>query len=806
MEYFAFISYQRKDEEWAKWLAYELEHYRFPVTLNGRNDIPKELRPIFRDIDELSAGNLPRQIHNALENAKYLIVVCSPNSAKSEWVNKEITEFISMGKTDNIYPFIVEGKAFSEDDNEECFPPALRKLPKEDERLGGNIKEMGRDAALVKIIAGMLDLAFDTLWQRYEREKAEEEMRKKEERDNLLRLQSRYVAEKCNNLVKEGNNYSARLYALEVLPKDLADPDRPYTAEAEAALRLADSTDTCVCRGHSDVVSCSSFSPDGKLIVSASRDKTVKIWNVKTGMCIKTFTGYKFVSFAYFSPCGRYYASNNGNIVIVLDISTGECVQALEGHTKDVQSGSFSPDGNYFVSASYDQTIRLWDIKTGKCINVFTGHGLVNSVSFSPDGKHIVTSSYDKTVKLWNIEKAECIKTFVGHTSGVFSASFSPDGKYIVSASCVTLGYSNDDSNIKIWDITTGECIRTIKETLSLGNPVAFSPDGKHIVSASSDKSIKLWLVMNGVCRKIFTGHAVNVSSVLFSPDGRYIVSASSDRTVRVWDMGKEDYIQRFIGHEGNVFSATFSPDGRYIVSASHDKTVKLWDVKTGECIHTFIGHKGWVWYACFVSDGKYIVSESYDEDSKQWESRQWDVNTFKCVQTYCGRLGINRHSPDGRYEAFRDNQENTIKLLDLETKKYIRTFIGHASHINSICFSPDGRYILSASNDKKVKLWNIETGECIRTYSGHIGEVYFASFSSDGKYIVSTSNGTFESIPDNIRIWDVATGVCLQTFKDKATRIHSAYFCLSAEAITFLITPICVIRITIYVNRSHIV
>lgn len=136
-EYFAFISYQRKDEEWAKWLAHELEHYRFPVTLNGRSDLPKELRPIFRDIDELSAGNLPIQIHNALENSKHLIVICSPNSAKSQWVNKEIEEFVSMGKVDKIFPFIIDGKAFSEDDSKECFPPALRNLPKEDERLGG---------------------------------------------------------------------------------------------------------------------------------------------------------------------------------------------------------------------------------------------------------------------------------------------------------------------------------------------------------------------------------------------------------------------------------------------------------------------------------------------------------------------------------------------------------------------------------------------------------------------------------------------------------------------------------------------
>ena len=172
-EYFAFISYQREDEKWAKWLAHELEHYHLPTTLNGK-DLPKNLRPIFRDVDELSAGNLPEQIYHALSISKNLIVVCSPHSAKSEWVNKEIEDFIKIkgGKASNIYPFIVEGVPFSKDTDKECFPEKLRKLPENEERLGGNVNEQGgRDAAVVKIIAGMLGIGFDSLWQKYEREK-----------------------------------------------------------------------------------------------------------------------------------------------------------------------------------------------------------------------------------------------------------------------------------------------------------------------------------------------------------------------------------------------------------------------------------------------------------------------------------------------------------------------------------------------------------------------------------------------------------------------------------------------------------
>ena len=169
-QYFAFISYKREDEEWAKWLQHKLEHYKLPSNLNGRTDLPKEIRPVFKDTSELMPGNLPEQIHQALELSKYLIVICSPRSAKSEWVNKEIETFISMGRTANVIPFIIDGKAFSGNPGEECFPLALRQLPKEQEILGANINEMGRDAAAVKVVARMFDVRFDELWQRHERE------------------------------------------------------------------------------------------------------------------------------------------------------------------------------------------------------------------------------------------------------------------------------------------------------------------------------------------------------------------------------------------------------------------------------------------------------------------------------------------------------------------------------------------------------------------------------------------------------------------------------------------------------------
>lgn len=170
--YYAFISYKREDEMWAKWLQKKLESYGFPVALRKDNpSLPQKIRPIFRDQSDLSGGNLKEEIEKGLAESKYLIVICSPRSAKSPWVSKEVRYFIDCGRENYIIPFIIGGSPNASNPEDECFPEGLRLLSGEREILGININEMGRDAAAIKVIARMFNLRFDTLWQRHERDK-----------------------------------------------------------------------------------------------------------------------------------------------------------------------------------------------------------------------------------------------------------------------------------------------------------------------------------------------------------------------------------------------------------------------------------------------------------------------------------------------------------------------------------------------------------------------------------------------------------------------------------------------------------
>jgi len=588
-KYFAFISYKREDEEWAVWFHHELENYHLPATLNGRSDLPTEFRPVFRDIDELKAGNLPEQIYNALATSAYLIVICSPNSAKSKWVNKEIRDFIEIGKSKNIdnvrniFPFIVDGRPHSQNGAEECFPQALRDLSEEHEQVGGNVNESGRDKAFVKVLAGMLpNVAFDELWNRYERDKAEEERKKREEMDRTLISQSRLVAEKAISLAKE-DSYFSRLLALDVLPKDLENPNRPYTAEAEKALRNACFLNNTKLKGHSDDVYYATFSPDGKQIASASCDKTIRIWNVIDGSVLKVLKGHlDWVRFVAYSPDGkRIVSSSDDKTIKIWDVDSGKELLTMTGHKERVNTVVFDGEGVKILSSSNDNTAIVWDAVSGKSLMVLSGHEAgINTAFYSPDGKWIVTASDDGTIRIWDTDNGEQKIILKGHTNNVFCATFSPDSKMIASGSA--------DETIRMWDFCSQKEIKELNGHSGIVFSVSFDSKGQRIVSSYWDNTIKIWNVSTGEKIGELIGHSRVTRSAFFSSDDKRIVSSSKDKTIRIWDV--DDKKEKLMLRDGSIHinHVGFSPDGKWFVSAS--KKISLWDANSGQLAYSYKG------------------------------------------------------------------------------------------------------------------------------------------------------------------------------------------------------------------------
>ena len=302
--------------------------------------------------------------------------------------------------------------------------------------------------------------------------------------------------------------------------------------------------------------------------------------------------------------------------------------QTLIGHNFWVWSVAASPCGRYILSASFDKTMRLWDVKRGICLHTLNiPDKTINSVAFSPSGEYIVFGGYE-TMQMWDVRKWKCIRVF-RYEKRVDAVAFSPDGRYVVSG-----GW--DDATIRLWEVQTGRCVCILEGHEGAITSVAVRPDGYYILSCSYDHTVRLWDVCKGVCVYVDETHMkslphplggeidVPVNSVSFSPDGKHAVSAGTDGMMRIWNIENGKTLSQ-LRCKDSITSVVFHPNGRFILSGSVDGTVRIWDLETSRCVHVFSGHRDIVQSVAFSQDGCYAVSGSWDKTVRLWVL-DWDL------------------------------------------------------------------------------------------------------------------------------------------------------------------------------------
>jgi RNA polymerase sigma factor (sigma-70 family) len=551
---------------------------------------------------------------------------------------------------------------------------------------------------------------------------------------------------------------------------------------------------------HGSLVTGLAFAPDGKTLVSASYDKTLRVWDAATGRELRRLPPFRgslaglsasadgrtvavceygweafladtatgrvtplrpqpgaFRVCVALSPDGKLLAVGASSIRL-WDAAAGKPLREWRGHSGQVRRLAFAPDGKALASGD-DTSARLWEAATGKELLRLGVGSPVRALAFSPDGKALATGSEDGRLRLWELPSGKRLHESPAQGLPVRAAAFSPDGKVVASGV---------NGLVTLWDAAVGKELRRLWGAGA--EAVAFSPDGATLATGGNGGTIRLWDVRTGKERPLAAaGHQGMVRTVAVSRDGTLAATGGGDRLVRLWALpsGKE---ARRIDAASTWFvgAVALSPDGRTVAT---DKG--LWDTATGrfrpgrEGPRTaFRGQDYSVEAIAFAPDGKTVAMATRDAESGKGRMiRRRDAVTGREV----GGFGTERvralaYAPDGKALAA-GNEDGSITLWDVAAGRELRRIAGHRREVNSVAFAPDGRLLASSSFDGDLFLWGPATGKQVRRLVRGEGRragpvnVLAVAFSPEGRMLASAEEPFSSALGASVTLWEVATG-----------------------------------------------
>jgi len=417
-------------------------------------------------------------------------------------------------------------------------------------------------------------------------------------------------------------------------------------------------------QGHTEEIYTIVFSLDSTRVISSSRDRTVRIWDVKTGK--QLFRLDASASYRHLLPDGyRMVYSTGGQTAEVCRIDRNSGSSENEYHSNSIMQITSIPNSNKFVAAAADNNLSVWDTIEPFLTTKLEGHTeSVKACTVTPDGAGIFSASLDTTVRVWNPVIGTCWATLEGHTDGILSIVLSRSGDRAVTGSI--------DKTARVWNMVTGECLHILSGHYGFVSCAAITPDERIVITGSQDGWLRIYDLAHPEEFQILKNHKGSINALLLTPDGRRFITASVDQTVRIWDVNTSACLATLKGHQGQVYGLAVSPDGRFAASScfeplsSKDHTIRIWNLDTYQCDAVLKGHTGMIPSLQISPDNRFIISVSDDRTL-----RIWNVLEKKCAAVFYTQKGLCACSIDesGSFIAAGD-LFGKIHLLRIENRE----------------------------------------------------------------------------------------------------------------------------------------
>lgn len=425
--------------------------------------------------------------------------------------------------------------------------------------------------------------------------------------------------------------------------------------------------------GHDDYITACLVTRDGRRIISASRDASVRVWELPSG-----------------AP--THVLRNPGGA------PTGATRSADE--QRWITALAELPEPGQVIAASGDGAMAQWDIASGRLVRTFgAGQGRVDTCTVLPASGHIVCGTAGGALHIWDLIAARRVRRLDAHTGAVAACAATPDGRRLISASF--------DRSIKLWEIGTLGGASSQDAHGAAVSSCALTADGAIAISASEDCTLKVWDVATGACRATLTGHEDLVTACAISPDACRVASGARDGSVLLWDAMAGSLLRRAGGHAARVTGCAFAQGG-FVVTASHDRTLRIWHPDTLDPAAVLEGHRAPIDGIAVTLDGARALTIAKDRSAGLW-----DLATGQCVRTMRGfadDLLACALTPDGR-RAVLALESGLLEIRDLASGQRVRVITAHEQRIFGCSMTPDGTRIVSASEDRTLKLWGADRG-----------------------------------------------------------------------------------------------